>query len=50
MEREIDFEELLTSLKRVRLQATYLTLEDIVIAIKTAFPEEYKIIAEKLTK
>ena len=49
-EHDRNLDDLLIALKATRNQATYLSLEEIVRAIKTAFPEEYKLIAEGLTK
>jgi len=43
-----NLDNLLGALKSTRQQSTYLSLEEIVRAIKEAFPEEYKLIGEKL--
>lgn len=43
-------DNLFKALKSTREQSTYISLENIVAEIKRAFPEEYKLIAEKLCK
>lgn len=50
VEYKNSLDNLIISLKSTRQQVTYITLRDIVGAIKEAFPEEYKLIAEKLIK